>query len=95
MSDVQIWVILSLSVLTVILITLGVYYARRKVLCFFPMKPWCWTDWTCVDSPPGSKERCPVLPTQEAAQSCVPEDPTSGPGCVDVWDSATFVARLS
>lgn len=95
MSDTQVWIILGLSVLTIFLITLFVYFARRRVLCSFPLKPRCWTDWTCIDQAPGSKKRCPVLPTQILAQSCVPEDPSAPPGCSNAWSGTNNTILLT
>lgn len=90
-ETVLIVLILILSLLGVIFLTLFVYYGRRKVLCEISSRPWCWTDWTCPDQPEGSKKRCPVLPTQELAQSC--ETTSGAPGCGDAWESNNNVVE--
>ncbi|SPN79083.1 Transmembrane domain-containing protein [Brazilian cedratvirus IHUMI] len=85
-STTQVWVILGLSVLTIILLTIVVYLGRRRALCYIPLNPWCWTDWTCPGEPEGSETRCPVLPTQNRVQSCLPTADNPGPNCPYAWN---------
>lgn len=93
MSDLQIYIILGLSVLTIILVTAVVYLGRRRYLCFYPLFPWCWKDWTCPDELDMNK-RCPVLPTQRIAESCLPTGEGKGPGCPNAWPTALATLNL-